>query len=894
MKMSLFKTIRKNQEGSLFVGLIVTMMLFAALGAAMFSYTTTSAYNQMWVNSASKSYYMAESGFRYAESEYNNTGDTDGDGEIKDDRNQLLEGWNSPDPPGTPVLFTFSGGTENFELKIYPYYLVTTAAHSKNATSLQTKFPGTQPSNFDPSLAGKLKIGTDDPYTISTYNAGTGTFTLSTGLVSNLSGNMDVYLVANPSADSTITKDGDLTLDDASFFPDRNGVFSIHGGDNRVYAYKSRSENTLQTIFDVEDPDGTFDDVAVLTSTDIVLNPFVQLGSIGIVEHGASLETTREVSYSIPLPTDIEETEEFQDTFEDKDAWQDSALGTHAVESIGGDSALRVTGTVDFGSSPKASLIGLDWPETNLGLGKAHGLGDPFFLSYDAQVKVGFEELPVPDHGYGPEGAPIPLYFVGGISFRLDENLNSYGLSFLRGSNSTAPTPDNINDNLIPTGKDQRLLITLWQQTNNGTTPNWLAYKDIEEPGALSDDVESGENLWSTEGVPSPDGLWHISNRRPHAGTYAWYYGREATGTYNTGAINSGSLVSTPINLCNATTASLSFWSWYSTEADPLYVDDYDVKTVEVSTDCGNSWNVVYQLKRDSAPFNPMNVWELITIPLSAYVGNSIRIRFHFDTIDAAFNDHEGWYIDDVSITSDATFELNEATLLVRITESASITFDSGGTTEIVDGDVVVGSTSGSQGTVNGAPVVASGSWAGNNAAGTMLLRNITGSFQNEALTVLGSAATATATGFTSRGNYIKAYYGNTSDCGTPNDCALDQNKHGYPRGTADLNWPPEDLDDWAAANDYYTLVQWDEVNAAVTTVDIIPSVDEPNALIESTESILFTPIATSLETTRSELGLHTFGKGSLNIFFDDFGLQAGVISSDGFFPATQESTSAD
>ncbi|MFC1515993.1 choice-of-anchor J domain-containing protein [Thermodesulfobacteriota bacterium] len=884
MKTSLFTTIRQDQEGGLFVGLIVTMMLFAALGAAMFSYTTTSAYNQVWVNSASKSYYLAESGFRYAESEYNNTGDTDGDGEIKDDRNQLLEGWNSPDSPGTPVLFTFSNNTDNFELKIYPYYLATSATHSKNATSVQTKFPGTQPSNFDPSSASKLKIGSDDPYTISTYNAGTGTFTISPGLVSNLSDNMDVYLVTNPSADSTITKDGDLILDDASFFPDRNGVFSIHGGDNRVYAYKSRSGNTLQTIFDVEDPDGTFDDVAVLASTDIVLNPFVQLRSIGIVEHGASMETKREVSYSVPLSTDTEEEVEFQDTFEDKTNWKDSSLGTHAA--TGG--ALRVTGTVDFGGAPKPSLIGLDWPETGLDLGAAHRRGDPFFLSYDAQVKVGFEEFPVPDAGYGPEGAPIPLFFVGGISFRLDENLNSYGLSFLRGSNAQPPGPDNINDDLIPPGKDQRLLIALWQQTNNGTDPDWLAYKDIEEPGTLLDYVESGENLWSTEGVPSPDGLWHISDRRPYAGTYAWYYGRDATGTYNTGAINSGSLISTPINLCDATTASLSFWSWYHTEDLEPWVNDYDLKTVEISTDCGANWTTLFQLRTDNSPANPMDTWQQITLDLTPYKGQSVQIRFRLNTRDAQYNDHEGWYIDDVNITSDATFELNEAALLVRITESASITFDSGGTAEIVDGDVVVGSTSGAQGTVNGAPVVASGSWAGSDAAGTMLLRNITGSFQNEALTVLGSSATATATGFTSRGNYIKAYYGNTSDCGTPNDCALDQNKHGYPRGD-DLNWPPEDLDDWAAANDDYTLVQWDEVNAAVSTVDVIPSLDEPNALIESTESILFTPTATSLETTRSELGLHTFGKGSLNIFFDDFGLQAGVISSDGFFPAVQE-----
>ncbi|MFH2219336.1 MAG: hypothetical protein ABII68_06725, partial [Pseudomonadota bacterium] len=98
MNISLFATIRRDQNGSLFIGLIITMMLFAALGAAMFSFTTTSAFNQVWANSSSKAYYLAESGFRYVKAEYEYTKDGDEppegdikDGEIQDDRNEILE-----------------------------------------------------------------------------------------------------------------------------------------------------------------------------------------------------------------------------------------------------------------------------------------------------------------------------------------------------------------------------------------------------------------------------------------------------------------------------------------------------------------------------------------------------------------------------------------------------------------------------------------------------------------------------------------------------------------------------------------------------------------------------------------------------------------------------------
>ncbi len=93
----------------------------------------------------------------------------------------------------------------------------------------------------------------------------------------------------------------------------------------------------------------------------------------------------------------------------------------------------------------------------------------------------------------GPDG--LPKYYAAGLSFRLDQNLNAYGVSFMRGSNFTAPFPDNIDPDIVP--QDQIPMIVLWQQTNSGSVREWLAYKYLTGPVIASDDMESGAPGWT-------------------------------------------------------------------------------------------------------------------------------------------------------------------------------------------------------------------------------------------------------------------------------------------------------------------------------------------------------------------------------------------------------------
>ncbi len=55
-----------------------------------------------------------------------------------------------------------------------------------------------------------------------------------------------------------------------------------------------------------------------------------------------------------------------------------------------------------------------------------------------------------------------------------------------------------------------------------------------------------------------------------------------------------------------------------------------------------------------AVPLPTAEKWRIETIDLSAYAGQTIRIRFHFDTVDAEKNRFEGWWVDDVTIEVDS------------------------------------------------------------------------------------------------------------------------------------------------------------------------------------------------------------------------------------------------
>jgi hypothetical protein len=149
----------------------------------------------------------------------------------------------------------------------------------------------------------------------------------------------------------------------------------------------------------------------------------------------------------------------------------------------------------------------------------------------------------------------------------------------------------------------------------------------------FSDDMESGVNDWSA------DGLWHQSNSRYHSSSTSWAYNDGVD--YDTGDHNTGSLTSPTIDLTTTNIGNLTFWTWYEVEAP---TKTYDQMWIQISE---NSGPFVSEYQIDPSQ---MNSWIRVSLNITSYVGNIIRIRFFFDSIDSIANDFEGWYIDDVVV----------------------------------------------------------------------------------------------------------------------------------------------------------------------------------------------------------------------------------------------------
>ena len=152
--------------------------------------------------------------------------------------------------------------------------------------------------------------------------------------------------------------------------------------------------------------------------------------------------------------------------------------------------------------------------------------------------------------------------------------------------------------------------------------------------------MESASGGWAASG------LWGQATDDNHtpAGAESWLYGTGAAQGYDTDAPNMGDLTSPPVQLTAQGGSYLRFWYSYQTEGPG---DRWDSRWVQLSVDGGPFTNTL-QLSGDPAGF-----WlQSPAIDLSPYAGRQVRVRFHFETLDANRNTYKGWRIDDVTINA--------------------------------------------------------------------------------------------------------------------------------------------------------------------------------------------------------------------------------------------------
>lgn len=164
----------------------------------------------------------------------------------------------------------------------------------------------------------------------------------------------------------------------------------------------------------------------------------------------------------------------------------------------------------------------------------------------------------------------------------------------------------------------------------------------------FSDNFESTASAWiasgSTGEASSSASLWHLSQRKSASPATSWYYGKETTGTYNTGFRNWGMITSPNINLDNISGSQLLFKHLLSTENTSPFTSMFDRATADVSKDNGLTWTTLKAYVATSG------LWANEALDLSSFDGMLIQIRFAFDTVDSLYNDFEGWYVDDVKV----------------------------------------------------------------------------------------------------------------------------------------------------------------------------------------------------------------------------------------------------
>lgn len=176
----------------------------------------------------------------------------------------------------------------------------------------------------------------------------------------------------------------------------------------------------------------------------------------------------------------------------------------------------------------------------------------------------------------------------------------------------------------------------------------------------LDEPVET-EEPFSHRAVVGVD-QWHVSTARCHSAPSSWKSGDSSAGTYAN--IMESALTLPP--LCLFSNSRLTFWHRMNAEAGTVYPYwALDAGVVELSQDNGSTWKiisptVIYPSR--ASPYNTIFLaayqrcysgvfdWKMETFDLSLYSG-PVLIRFHFGS-DEQYG-FEGWYIDDVRVTTD-------------------------------------------------------------------------------------------------------------------------------------------------------------------------------------------------------------------------------------------------
>ncbi|OGF58762.1 MAG: hypothetical protein A2Y62_09640 [Candidatus Fischerbacteria bacterium RBG_13_37_8] len=188
-------------------------------------------------------------------------------------------------------------------------------------------------------------------------------------------------------------------------------------------------------------------------------------------------------------------------------------------------------------------------------------------------------------------------------------------------------------------------------QYNEGSSNNSFTHQSgqLGIPDlTMNEDWESGGTGWTMSG------LWHITDESqqdcfaepyPSSSKVA-YFGQDSSCDYDTGSEVTGNIDSPIVPGIIAATSELNFQFWREVEPGG---GSYDQTIVYASPD-GTNWTQVWYMDANTPP---QLAWTASgPVSLSSFSGQSIRLRFKFDSLDDFYNNFDGWAVDNIQVTS--------------------------------------------------------------------------------------------------------------------------------------------------------------------------------------------------------------------------------------------------
>ncbi|MCP3941888.1 MAG: type II secretion system protein [Desulfobacteraceae bacterium] len=273
--------ILNNERGSILIGVIITMVIMAALSGAMLSMFSSASIGSVSPRISQQAYYLAESGLGYAAQRYLLNNGTDAD---------FIQSLNT-----TGSFPLVPGGTDSFSLDIQSFWFNNVTSGS--STTLSVSAFGLLPDAVVAGLSGFIQIPVSGGTSIVSYtdtdtNTDTDTdfqFVLSTASTYT-AGN--VFPACQPGTQTLganeLGRDPDLVknylsvaaADDLALFPDVNGIinFTDPDGNAHLLIYRRKSGTQLQGL---QYPQGI---IFPSAGVDINADTFVVLGKHAIIK----------------------------------------------------------------------------------------------------------------------------------------------------------------------------------------------------------------------------------------------------------------------------------------------------------------------------------------------------------------------------------------------------------------------------------------------------------------------------------------------------------------------------------------------------------------------------------------------------------------------------------